>query len=337
MLMLDMLALLLAALLGFTAHRAGTCAVKAVGEVVSTRRARMLVSFGKTVMWIMAITLPLSWVTAGMPPMLQGPSLLSVAGAFVFGVGAAINGGCAVSTVTRLGNGELGMLMTIAGVAAGIGVVELAWPGAAARDAGPVLDISGWRLLLGVAVLWVWALREGVKLWRGRDRTCGVLEAALHRRWRLSVAAAVIGVTNAVIALIAGHWAYTAALRDAIGRAMAVGTGPPLFAAGLFVALMAGVVASSVLRRNFRLRFPSGFGWLRHLAGGVFMGIGVVAIPGGNDALLLDAIPSLSPHALPAFAAMLAGITVGLALLRRSGGVPRIDCGGDICREEAAA
>jgi hypothetical protein len=337
--MIEMLALLLAALLGFTAHRAGICAVKAVGEIMGTRRARMLASFGKTVLWIMAITLPLSWVSAHVPPALQAPSLLSAAGAFVFGVGAAVNGGCAVSTVTRLGNGELGMLTTIAGVAVGIGAVELAWSGVPipGAGAGPLVDLGGWRLALVVALLWAWASWELARLWRGRDRACGLLEGVLHRRWRLSVAAAVIGVTNAVIALIAGHWAYTGTIRDSIASEVLGGAGPSLLAPALFAALLAGVVASSVLRRNFRVGFPSGVGCVRHAAGGFLMGVGIVALPGGNDALLLDAIPSLSPHALPAFAAMLAGITAGLALLRRSGGVPRIDCGGDICREEAPA
>ena len=51
----------LAALLGFAAHRASICTVKAIEEVLTTRRAFMLVSFGKTILWIMAITTLLLW------------------------------------------------------------------------------------------------------------------------------------------------------------------------------------------------------------------------------------------------------------------------------------
>jgi hypothetical protein len=52
--------------------------------------------------------------------------------------------------------------------------------------------------------------------------------------------------------------------------------------------------------------------WLRNLVGGLLMGFGVALTPGGNDALVLYAIPTLSPHALPAFVAMLVGIWLGL-------------------------
>jgi hypothetical protein len=53
--------LMLAAVLGFVAHRASVCTVKAVAEVVSTGQAYMLLSFLKTVLWVMAITIPFMW------------------------------------------------------------------------------------------------------------------------------------------------------------------------------------------------------------------------------------------------------------------------------------
>ncbi|MGI9412681.1 MAG: hypothetical protein ACR2PM_03375, partial [Hyphomicrobiales bacterium] len=49
--------LLLAATLGFAAHRAGICTVKAVAEIVTTRRVHMLASFGKTILWVMLVTM----------------------------------------------------------------------------------------------------------------------------------------------------------------------------------------------------------------------------------------------------------------------------------------
>ena len=63
--------------------------------------------------------------------------------------------------------------------------------------------------------------------------------------------------------------------------------------------------------------------------------MGAAMIPGGNDVLILHGIPSLSPHAVPAFLAMLAGIAGSLMGMRALGqGIPRIDCGGDICTAE---
>ena len=63
------------------------------------------------------------------------------------------------------------------------------------------------------------------------------------------------------------------------------------------------------------------------------MGVGIVTVPGGNDGLLLDAIPSLSPHAIPAFAGLLVGIATVLLMLPRISDVRGIECGGDICRD----
>ncbi len=42
------------------------------------------------------------------------------------------------------------------------------------------------------------------------------------------------------------------------------------------------------------------------------MGLGTSLVPGGNDVLLLNAIPGLSPHALPAYLAILVGIPINL-------------------------
>ncbi len=336
--LLELFALPLAALLGFTAHRAGICSVKAVSEVITTRRAHMLGSFAKTVLWIMTAMTAFVWAAPEhMFPAGLAPSPASVAVAFAFGMGAAINGGCAVSTVTRLGNGDLGMLLTIAAVTAILAAIDagrLSLPAMPWGEPLPPFALHGWALALASAALAGWGAREIVLLWRGHDRACRLIDGLLHRRWRLSLAAAVIGLTNVAIVIMAGHWAYTETLRQSVGWASARRMPPSSLAATLFFALMAGVVASAWLRGSFRLRWRPHLGWLRHIAGGALMGVGVALVPGGNDGLLLDAIPSLSPHALPAFAALLFGIAATLLSLRRFTPVPRIDCGGDVCRED---
>ncbi len=70
----------------------------------------------------------------------------------------------------------------------------------------------------------------------------------------------------------------------------------------------------------------------RHAAGGLAMGIGIAMIPGGNDALILYGLPSLSPHAVPATLGVLAGAALALAVMRSAGGsVPVVVCKSDIC------
>ena len=66
--------------------------------------------------------------------------------------------------------------------------------------------------------------------------------------------------------------------------------------------------------------------------GGLLMGAGAALVPGGNDVLLLNAIPGMSPHAIPAYAAMLAGVVGALYFVRWRGNEwERIDCSDDLC------
>jgi uncharacterized membrane protein YedE/YeeE len=334
--MILLLVLLLAALLGFTAHSASICAVKAVSEVITTHHSHMLNSFGKTAMWILTAMMLLMVLAPGsLTPTLRAPSLFSIFGAFLFGAGAALNGGCAISTVTRLGNGEFRMALTIVGIVLAIAAIDgglLALPVTARQTLNPFV-LGYWELRLAVALLLGWAIHETITLWRRRDRSCGLVEGLFHRPWRLSTAAAVIGLTNVAIAAVAGHWAYTGTLRDIVGANMAGLVPPSTLQITLFAALMTGVVCSALLRRTYALRCRPKPEWLRNLSGGMLMGVGIVAVPGGNDGLLLDAIPSLSPHAIPAFIALLTGIAAVKLAAPRFSDVGQIDCGGDVCRE----
>ena len=103
----------------------------------------------------------------------------------------------------------------------------------------------------------------------------------------------------------------------------------------LFAALITGVGLSAWQGHRFFWQWRPHRRWAAYGAGGVLMGLGAAMIPGGNDVLILHGIPFLSPHAIPAFLAMLGGIAMSLMSMRALGlGIPRIDCGGDICTAE---
>src|ERR671919_718090 len=113
--------LLLAALRGFAIHRGSVCMVRGVAEVLSTGRAYMLLSFGKSAIWVLIVTTPVLWLVPSPHPLAQGwsVSVYAFSGGFLFGIGAAVNRGCAFSTLGRLGNGEVGAMLTLGGFACG--------------------------------------------------------------------------------------------------------------------------------------------------------------------------------------------------------------------------
>lgn len=85
-------AVALAAVVGFSVHRASLCNVTGVAELLSAGRVHVLGSFAKTMLWVIAVT----FVVERLPPSgavryahLWAVSGQALAGGFIFGVGAA--------------------------------------------------------------------------------------------------------------------------------------------------------------------------------------------------------------------------------------------------------
>jgi len=324
---------LLAATVGFAAHRASVCTVKAVAEIMTTGHAHMLISFGKTAVWVLALSAPLVWLVPGLAPLPGAvPTALSLAAGGLFGIGAAINGGCSISTITRFGGGDVGMGLTLAGLLAGMAPWALFLPDwRPPPQPSPLIGAPPLAVALA-ALAGLWAVWELVTLWRGRTRGQSLRAHLLAHRWRLSTAAAVMGVTNAILCALHGGWAYTGMFWSALTWTAGDAARPAAILVALFLALIGGATASAVARGRFRLRWRPDKQWLNHFTGGMLMGTGIALIPGGNAALLLHAGPSLSLHAIPAFTAMIIGIAGVLAVRRwRDGRMPTVDCSGDVC------
>jgi uncharacterized membrane protein YedE/YeeE len=396
---LAILAVILAMVIGFAVQRASLCNVKAVAELISTKRAHMLGSFLKTVMWVVAVTFVIEFFFrpgSTWPLHLWGFGIGALAGGFVFGIGAAVNGGCALGTLGRLGNGDLRMLLTLFGLVAGLagaGYVQVwSWlPSPEGVDRG--LSMEPVLAIIVTAALSLWALSELWRLWRNRDSGLNWRELVLADRYRLSTAALLLGISNGFLFSLFGPWSYTRTARTAVNHVVMGRPGPGLLYWFLFVALLGGVLLSSLTRTSHHLATaardmpqsagfsriglldvpssttprPSGrkhhisrhlaalatrrgekcglarrsfvldwrfrLDWLRNLLGGILMGVGVTMAPGGNDVLIFHAIPSGSPHALPAYAALLVGTAAGLLVIRMLGGtVTEVECTGDVCR-----
>lgn len=313
-----------AALLGAAAHRGGLCTVRAVAEVLTTRRGRILWSFLKAALWTTSF-LALA-ALSGRAAALSAYPLdgMALAGGLLFGMGAALNGACALSTFARLAEGHLAMAFAPLGWLAGMAAIARIAPGPPPPEA---VTLPGWLAL--PALVWIGA--EGIRLGhRMRYRGAGPAGATV---WSLSLAVLVMAAAYTTLLLAGAPWSFTSTALCTVGAGAATGCAAPGLLWSISGATVAGMMASAILRGSFRPRRPRRLAAARHFAAGATMGAGAALIPGGNDGLILFGMPSLSPHAVPAWLAIVAGILLALALMRAAGAhVPRIRCEGDVCR-----
>lgn len=333
-------ACLFAALLGFAAHRASICTVRAVAEVLSARTAFMLASIGKSALWVIALTVPFLWLMPAAVAPIAGWRLTatSLTGGLVFGVGAAINGACAYSTMTRLMDGEVRMAFSIGGFAAGIlvflALVDAQWIARPAQAPALIGAVLAFALVLSLVLLG-WAVYELPRIWRKRPPDMRVHHLVLAPQYRLSTAALLIGMSSTVIFLLIGSPGYTITLQGLVQGMIGASAFPNAARWTLLLAVLAGMLLSTVQRGSFRLDWRPQASWLRNILGGALMGLGTAMLPGGNDALILYGVPSFSPHALPSYIALLLGSAIGLLAMKHIGGVDtRVVCNNDIYRAE---
>lgn len=327
----------LAALLGFSAHRASICTVRAVAEVMSTGRAYMLASVAKTILWVLAVSIPIVWLAPASYGAMTGWRLSTIGlfGGFVYGIGATLNGSCAFSTLGRLADGQLRMAGTLFGFCLGLlvdlGAMRMGLLQLPEATSVPREYPFPWVVAVTMALV-LWGIFEIRRLWRTRPAGWQLVDLVLSERYRLSTAAALMGLSNGVLYLLYGSWSYTGTVQQSVEGLAAMSAWPWPIRWALFAAMLAGMVLSTWQRRSFRLKWRPSLDWLRNLSGGTLMGIGAMLVPGGNDVLILHGIPSLSPHALPIYVAMLAGIAAGLLTMRRLVGMAiRVECSDDIC------
>lgn len=319
------IAIILGMIMGFAAHRASICTVRAVAEVMSARSAHMFASLGRSWLWIWAVTIPFLWLVPGAAAV-DGWALtgLALLGGLAFGLGAAINGACAYSTMSRLMDGEGAMLVAVMGFAAGAGIfavlIDAQWLMRPAQVPALLAVITPWAPLLAIA-FGAWALYEAIRLWRTRDRTVGFHGLLLARRYRLSTGAMLMGLSGATLFLMYGPFGYTATFDLLIERALGSNIKPvPVPRWLLLLAVLAGMLVSTLHRGSFRLDLQPRRVWVLNFTGGMLMGFGTALAPGGNDALIMYGVPTLSPYALPTYLALAIGVAAGILLLRAAFG-----------------
>ncbi|MFO1172677.1 MAG: YeeE/YedE thiosulfate transporter family protein [Hyphomicrobiaceae bacterium] len=323
--MLGLLALL-AFLVGFSVHRGTNCSVVAARQLARRRDPTRMTSFIAGAAIAMALVMPLVWAH---PETFKAASSFTltwapvVGGAF-YGLGALVNGACALGTLVRISEGRIAFLATFPGICLG-GYLAIRFNLASFRGepVPAVMATSGAPQIAAVisaAIIAVAALHKTTSsLERARYGLKSLLKAA---RWRPIMSMLITGSAAGLAFSITDAWAWPALMR----RVAQVAAGaPPDFPAALLigpVALLGGGFAASWVSGRLRLRVRGYRQAVQSFAGGIIMGLSAALIPGGNDVMLLHDLPSLALSGIVAYAAMFAVLVPTLALMRKLKTVP---------------
>ena len=220
----------------------------------------------------------------------------AITGGLLLGLGALINGGCYLGSVLYLGSGNLNFLLTLVGIASGE-FLSTATTGVALPAAAHLRLAMGPVWIAGAAAF---TLIIVLILFRARSR----------ERWLALGAGLLAGL------VYARHpgWSYGTVL-DSLAQGNFARTNWTMNLAALL--LFAGAWSGAWLAGRFRLQWPTAARSLRCLVGGAIMGFGAARVPGGNDLLLLWAIPGLTLYGALAYGSMLLLIASGLLLGQR--------------------
>lgn len=311
----DVASITLALVLGFVAQRSFLCTVANVERFVVRRRADGLLGLVVAVCWAATVLLVLAWA---LPEQVRLPgehavSWTLVAGGLVLGVGSAVNGGCFVGSIVRIGSGDLNFLATLVGIGLGLRWMPELWPAPVGWAAQPMARHLATGSV-GYVVLWLALLITGVARLLAEKRRGRLWQPTWRGRWPRVLALALTGAVAGLMYARNPDWSYAIAIEAVAVPEKAPGGLATLLAP---VALFAGAVISARLGGNFRLARPTLKGLARGLMGGMLMGAGAQLVPGGNDTLLLWSMPGLTLYGVVAYAAMVAAIALVMLPGRR--------------------
>lgn len=293
--------------LGFALARANSCTVASTRRLVLDYRIDWMFGLGVLISWAGLTLLAFSVFMPSrvmLPPQIDLGLPLAI-GAVLLGAGATLNRGCFLGSVSLLARGNGNYLFTLAGILFALSCAEqwastMAASGILRPDVGTVrLARSAWP-----AMFWFFPFAiYGARKW-------------VATRKQTMLALIVVGISGGALYAFNPGWSYTSGLERAANGQLSLQHWQMEANA---VALFCGAVTSSALRHRFRWERPSIKLGAGCFFGGMLMGFGAKLIPGGNDGLMLWAIPGLTVYGPVAYFIMIATIAILLQIMARRG------------------
>ncbi len=295
--------------LGYAMQRTNLCFNSAYREALLQRntvllRAILLAILIQMIGLTLIIQFKVGGVGASVVPFYW---LAAVTGGFVFGVAMVYAEGCSSTVWYRVGNGNLGALVTLIGFALGEAATsfgplwglrevlqkpEITLSSGAPATLPNVLGINTWLVVLPVVLI--------AGGWLARSRAGSYLGG-----WDWRRAGLVLGVIGIVAWLVAWPtgWHYGVGIVGATSPFVwALFEGPAVLNWGSFVVLSMpiGALIAAWRKKEFRWQAPNAPSTLRMLTAGAVMGISATLAGGCNIGHGLTGLPTLALSSLTA-------------------------------------
>lgn len=342
---------------GFTIQRSRFCTVASIRDVFLIRNF----SIAKGILLyliITTVTFGVLYFISGKTSLMVGSrlepvSIFTMIGAFIFGIGMVIAGGCTSGTLIRMGEGLIMQWWSFLGIVLGLLLTTWQYDRISqyniGRDAIFLPDLIGLPqsivlqvcLFAGVYGLFtrIEQRKHGSAVSAARFQAASVplpLAQRFFRPWSYTTGAVFLAILTTLVFLWNKTWGITngiihltfGLLKTAVP---AVNESPLLvqmaakqdaFLAHPFVplvlAMIIGSLISALLGKEFRIRHVANRRFIASaLAGGFLMGVGARLAHGCNISSVMSGIPSLSLHGWVFLLCMILGVWVGLKILMR--------------------
>lgn len=290
--------------LGFALARANTCTFTNTRAAVIDRNFSGLIGLVYAMAWagIVGLALSLFAPSAFLLPddiTLDGTVLI---GGAIMGIGAIVNNACFMGSVSRLGRGDVNYLFTLIGL--------------------------GTALFLFPNFLADWLPRKGDVKLHSIDETpmwfigllifSFIVSISLWRLWKTKnsriIALAFVGISGELLFAFEPAWTYSTLFFTLWTRPDDIRVWLGELSA---IAIFAGAVLSAYLKDRLALVKFDRIAAIRSLLGGLLMGLGAKLVPGGDDSLLLWAIPGSAYYAMIGYAVMIMTISAYMYAVER--------------------
>lgn len=303
-------------LFGFVLQRGRFCMYTAFRDLLLARDATLFRAYVLALLVQMAIIHALAAFGLLVVPTFGFPWLAAVAGAFVFGLGIVLAGGCSSGTWYRVGEGMVGSWMAALGYCIGVGATFWGILAPAARYLRAFRAPAGAESLPGLlgapkgAVLAV--LLAGGGIWLARSP-----RPRAFTGWGWTTTGAAIGLVAALawVASEAAGRSFGLSMTGPSGALVRYVTAGDPSAAGWgmwsLVGVPLGALLAAGLSGEFKWRAPEPERMAKQLAGGVLMGFGAATAGGCNIGHSLTGLAALSSASLVATVFIILGSWTG--------------------------